>query len=133
MLTQHDRDLDAALAMQLAESEAQLALASAYEIPDRDRPADGQKQLAIALWLAGRPASEIAAECNISERTLTRWKAAPEFRQEMADMAEDVRSLHRAEMACTVRAAHNCLREIMADPYVEPRDRIGAARLVLGS
>jgi hypothetical protein len=120
------------IAAQYAQSQGKLALATAYEIPPDAKPRDGQKQLAIALWLAGRPSSEIAAECNISERTLTRWKASPEFRSEMAELADDVRSSHRDEMACTVRAAHNCLREIMADPSVAAGDRISAARLVLG-
>lgn len=88
-------------------------------------------ETAIALHLSGYSSAQIAHELGVTDRAVRMWKARPEFRRAVADVAGAVRDELRTELRIASRAALETLCDLMTDPKQSPATRIDAARVIL--
>ena len=92
-----------------------------------------KKQLAIALLCAGKPIGQVAAECEISDRQLLRWRHDPDFDRELQRVASAHQARLNDEVMLSVFGAIEAMRELVADSSVSSRDRIAAADVLISA
>lgn len=90
------------------------------------------KQIAVlGALLSGATNEEAARLANCSLATVERYKADPNFREQMANLASETLLLVSENMIRAALKAVRVFEEIVEDKSVRPADRLKAGQLIL--
>jgi hypothetical protein len=92
-----------------------------------------QQERALALLAGGRRVAAVAKAVSVDRATLWRWAKLPAFRRQLFEQRLIAKRDAEAAMRWNVLLATRVLGKILRDPQVAARDRISAARVVLGA
>ena len=85
--------------------------------------------VALVLVAAGRSTTEIARELGVARSTVNRWRAEPEFAEEIAELQQaQTEAVHALLMARQLDVAR-CLADVATAPDTTDAARVQAARV----
>lgn len=88
-------------------------------------------ETAIASLLATSTIREAASQCGISERTLKRWLAMPEFQAVLSEAKSDILKAATSKLRRDASAAVDVLSSVAADTEAPAGSRVTAGRAIL--
>jgi hypothetical protein len=88
-------------------------------------------ETAIASLLATSTIREAASQCGISERTLKRWLAMPEFQAVLSEAKSDILKAATSKLRRDASAAVDVLSSVAGDTEAPAGSRVTAGRAIL--
>lgn len=99
-------------------------------IPKRGRHA-AKKPTALLLLAAGRSTTEVATELDVDRSTVNRWRADPEFDEQLRDLQQSQSDAVHAFMVARQLEVVRCLADLATGPDTQDMARVHAARVFL--
>jgi transposase-like protein len=90
-----------------------------------------KQQQAIMLFATGKTCKEVAEQLDVTPKTISTWRACPEFRAALNSQLQDIKEANSERLRSLGMTALNTIEKIMLDETAPPKDRLNAAVKVL--
>jgi hypothetical protein len=87
--------------------------------------------LAAQLLAAGKSGKAVAAEVDVAEETISRWKQDKDFQIYITELMIETHEIAKMRLQSLVEKAVNNIEETLCDPTMPPKDRFIVAIKVL--
>lgn len=96
-----------------------------------DNRVQTRRERALVVLAGGGTQAEAAAAANVSERTIRRWLASPDFLAKLRQTTDEHLGQAMRELAAGTRGALAVIANIMGDGELSPSVRLRATQLWL--
>ena len=90
-----------------------------------------KQEQAILLLAQGKMCQEIAETLNVTPKTISTWRADPEFRAALNQYLENIKAAHSERLRCLCGLALKTIEDSLNDEGLSPKDRLAASFKVL--
>ncbi|MBX3640977.1 MAG: helix-turn-helix domain-containing protein [Nitrosomonas sp.] len=90
-----------------------------------------KQQQAIILFASGKTCKVIAEQLNVTPKTISTWRACPEFMAMLNSYLQDIQQANSERLRNLGTTALDTIEEIMSDKTIAPKDRLNAAVKIL--
>jgi Homeodomain-like domain-containing protein len=86
-----------------------------------------KQQQAILLLAAGKTCSQVAEHLQVTPKTISTWRATPEFRAELNTYLQDIKTAHAERLRSLCGMALDTIEDCLNDGELSSKDRLSAS------
>jgi hypothetical protein len=90
-----------------------------------------KQQQAIILIASGKTGVQVAEQLKVTPKTISTWRACPEFRAELNKYMQDIKTAHAERLRSLCGKALDTIEDCLKDEELSSKDRLSACFKVL--